>query len=184
MHSKQQKRFFIFSFLPALAYWYLEANHSVVVASIGGMTLAFVEVIAEKLLTKHVHMLSRFNFLLIFSLSFMSYFLQEGIWFKLQPLFTGLFMGGFLLWITLYKRDSLMFETMESMQKNHPPKEFLIFIERNMGYFMLLYGIFMAYVAVELSTDQWMFFKTIGFYIVFFVFFIFNLWYFKKHKNK
>lgn len=180
MDKNKHQKFFIFSFFPALAYWYLEANYSVEVASIGGIALAFTEVIGEKIFTKHVHMLSRFNFVLIVSLSLMSYFLRDGLWFKLQPFFTGLFMGGFLVWITMLKKDSLMFETMKSMQDNHPPKEFLVYMERNMGFFMLIYGAFMAYVAVYESTERWLFFKTAGFYIVFIIFFILNLWHYRR----
>ena len=47
-----------------------------------------------------------------------------------------------------------------------------------LNYFIItvaVYGIFMALIAIYTSTDTWLFFKTIGFYLVFIVFGVFEL---------
>lgn len=62
---KSQKNFFWASFLPAIAYWYLEENYSLQIALIGGLVLAVLEMTLEWLFTKHIHTLSKFNFFLI-----------------------------------------------------------------------------------------------------------------------
>lgn len=168
------KQFFIISFLPAIAYWYLEENYSLKIALIGGGALALLEIIIEKVLTKHVHSISKFNFFLILGLGTIAYIGDEGIWFKLQPFFTGLFMGGFLLYKSV-RGQSMMLEMMETLNNNNiPNKLFIKIVERDMAIFLILYGGFMAWVAVNLSTSQWTFYKTIGFYVCSFIFFVFE----------
>ncbi len=88
------KPFFFLSFLPAIAYWYLESNYDLQTALIGGLVLATVEILLEKIFTKHVHAISKFNFYLVVVLGGIAFIGQEGIWFKLQPFFTGVLMGG------------------------------------------------------------------------------------------
>ena len=171
---QNQKQFFLISFLPAIAYWYLEENYDLQTALIGGTALALLEITLEKIFTKHVHTISKFNFYLIVVLGAIAFIGSEGIWFKLQPFFTGLFMGGYLLFRAL-RGNGLMVETMESMGRDIPDKEAFKSLERDLGVFMMAYGIFMAYVAFNLSTSQWTFFKTIGFYIVSVFFFIIEM---------
>lgn len=177
------KSFFLISFLPAMAYWYLEENYPLNIALIGGLSLAALEITLEKLFTKHVHTLSKFNFLLILVLGGIALLAKEGIWFKLQPCFTGVIMGGYLFYKYL-KNESLMYEIVETMNTTPPPKAVIIFLERNLGIFMFFYGVLMAFIAVLTSTDTWLFFKTAGFYIATFVFMIGNTFYLKKMIKK
>jgi intracellular septation protein len=181
MTKQRHNKFLFFSFIPAIGYWILESNYSIEIAAAGGFLLAILEVSFEKLFLKHIHTVSKFNFVLITGLALMSFMLKEGIWFKLQPFFTGLFMGSFLLWFTLYKKDSLMYEMVKEVQGAKLDKKYLIFLEMWMGYFILSYGLFMAYIALTQETSTWLFFKTGGFYISFIVFYIMiNLYYKKK----
>lgn len=166
--NSKQNKFFLISFIPALAYWYLEANYSLKVALLGGVALALIELALEYILFKHTHLISRINFGLILILGGISFLGEDGIWFKLQPMMTGVGMGLFLMWSSLSGR-SIMF-TMMSEIGNTPPKSIVQKLELHMGIFMFLYGCFMAYVALNLSTDQWVFWKTGGFYIVTLVF--------------
>lgn len=166
---KNQKTFFFFSFLPALAYWYLEENYSLQVALIGGVALAVVEMALEWIFTKHIHTITKFNFTLILFLGGISLLASEGIWFKLQPAFTGWVMGGYLIYKYI-RKESLMYEIISQLNNKMPPRELLQWTERNMGIFLFVYGSFMSVVAVLGSTEQWLFWKTIGFYICFGVF--------------
>lgn len=180
---QKKNHFFLISFLPAIAYWYLEENHSLKIALIGGLILAICEIAAEKVFTKKIHSISLFNFYLILALGGIALIGDEGIWFKLQPFFTGLFMGGFLLFKNLTGK-SIILEMLESTQGKIPNKKMISLLERDLGIFMIIYGVFMAYVALNLSTGQWTFFKTIGFYIVSVVFFGAELFSMRFRLNK
>jgi intracellular septation protein len=177
------KNFFLISFLPAIAYWYLEANYPIRIAIAGGLILAILEITFEWFYTKHVHTLSKFNFFLILFLGGISLIGDEGIWFKLQPAFTGVGIGAFLGY-RLFKGKGMMLEMMESMNKEPPPEFVIKTLESHMAILFGLYGIFMAFVALKLNTDQWLFFKTIGFYIIFGVFFLFEMVYMRFQMKK
>lgn len=180
---QNQKQFFLISFLPAIAYWYLEENYSLQVALIGGTALALLEITLEKIITKHVHSISKFNFYLIVVLGAIAFIGNEGIWFKLQPFFTGILMGSYLLYRVI-QNNGLLIETMESLGREIPDRESFKKLERDLSIFMISYGCFMAYVAFNLSTSQWTFFKTIGFYICSLIFFVFEMVMIRKNIKK
>jgi intracellular septation protein len=170
------KSFFLISFLPAIAYWYLESYYPIRIAVAGGVLLAVLELSAEKIFVGHLHALSKFNFWLILGLGGISLIGDEGIWFKLQPAFTGIGIGSYLFYKT-FRGNGLMLEMLESMgkQSNLLPPEMLTTIEKHMAVFFFGYGIFMAFIATLTKTDTWLFYKTIGFYCVFAVFMVFEL---------
>lgn len=183
MNKNVQKQMFWASFLPAIAYWYLEENYSLQIALLGGLILAIIEISLEWILTKHVHTLSRFNFFLILILGGIAFVAQDGIWFKLQPCFTGLMMGGYLLY-RLLKKESLMLEMMKSMHSNQMPDVIVMRMERDLSIFLILYGLFMAFIAVFAKTSSWLFFKTGGFYIATIIFFIFEMIFIRLNLRK
>lgn len=159
------KGFFLLSFIPAIAYWWLEENYPVRIALAVGLGLAVVEIIIEKLWRKHVHSISKFNFVILMLLGGVSLLGDDGIWFKLQPTFTGVGIAGFLLF--QQKRGIGFIEEMqrEFSQKVTIPPILSRRLELHMAVFTLCYGIFMAFIAVKATTDVWLFFRTAGFYI-------------------
>lgn len=185
------KNFFLISFLPAIAYWYLESHYEPKIAATGGVLLALFEVGIEKIFIKHIHSISMANFCLIFFLGGLSFIDNEGIWFKLQPCITGVGIGCFLSY-KVFKGKGLLYEMMGTLtEKNKlPPGEVMIKFEMHTAVFFFLYGIFMGGVALKGTTGQWTFFKTAGFYLVSIVFFLFEViwlrfaikrYYIKKH---
>ena len=122
--NKNSNKFFLFSFLPAIAYWYLETKYPIKIAIAGGLLLAILEISAEKIFFKHVHKLSKFNFFLLLFLGGLSLLGEDGLWFKLQPFFTGQVLGGVLIFY-LWKGKGLMAEMMESMGKKSDPCPFV-----------------------------------------------------------
>lgn len=176
MSSVNNKNFFLISFLPAIAYWYLEENYPLRVAITGGLALAILEMILEKVFTKHVHGISKFNFFLILGLGGLSLLGDEGIWFKLQPCFTGVGIGLFIFF-KLKFGSGLLEEMAKSLDRPIPPGDLFKTMELHMGLLFFFYGLFMAYVAFNFSTGQWVFYKTIGFYIAFAIFFVLELIY-------
>jgi intracellular septation protein len=185
MDQKLSKNFFLISFLPAFAYWYLEANYPLQIALAGGMILAILEVTLEKYFTKHVHTLSKFNFFLIVFLGLISLLGDEGIWFKLQPFFTGLWMSGFMGY-RLWRGEGMLLEMMKSMPqgKKQLPDFIMKNMEKHVCLFFFIYALFMAFVAIAKTTDTWLFFKTIGLYIVFGIFMFFEFFFIRYQIKK
>jgi intracellular septation protein len=182
--SLSQKNFFLISFLPAIAYWYLEENYPIRIAITGGLILAILEISFEHFYTKHIHTLSKFNFFLILILGGISLLGEDGLWFKLQPAFTGVAIGGFMIF-RLWKGQGMMWEMMESMPNKTPMPAFIIqSLEKHMVLLFMGYGFFMVFVALKLTTDEWLFFKTLGFYIVCGVFFLFEMIYLRLTVKK
>jgi intracellular septation protein len=178
--NKLTKNIYLLSFLPALIYWYLEETQTIEIAVIGGVSLALIEVIAEKLLTNHVHSLSKLNLIILLVLGPFSLIAKEGIWFKLQPFFTGVFLFSYMFYNT-HKGESIMHKMSEEMNmKNKMPKEILLILEKHMAFFLLIFGFFMAYLAKYESTSVWAFFKTVGFYIAFAFFLVFEFIFMRK----
>jgi intracellular septation protein len=172
---KNNNKFFFISFIPALAYWYLEANYDLKTALVGGVGLAIVEISVEKILFKHVHKIALFNFYLIALLGGIAYLGDDGIWYRLQPFFTGLVMSVFLFYQKL-KNRSFMLETLKEMGSSTPiPSYIMMRMEFHLAIFLLCYGCFMGVIAFKGSSDQWIFFKTAGFYIVAFIFLLFEV---------
>lgn len=177
----KQKNFFLISFIPALAYWYLEENYSLQIALIGGLALSVLEITLEKIFTKHVHSLSKMNFFLILFLGILSLIANEGIWFKLQPMFTGIVLA-IVFWIKKFNGGSFLWE-MSELMGNRPPEFVIKDMEFHLSFFLGAYGLFMGWVALTLTTDQWLFYKTAGFYIAFLIFMAIEM-FFTRRKLK
>lgn len=175
-----KKNIFLLSFIPALVYWYLEETQTIEIAVIGGLSLAILEVLFEKIFTKHVHSLSKMNLVLLLILGPISLIGKDGIWFKLQPFFTGILLFSYLMF-NLRKGDSLLWKMTDDLNlENKLPKEILVNLEKHLAYFLLAFAFFMAYLAKFETTSTWAFFKTIGFYIVFAVFMLAEMFILKK----
>ena len=165
--SQSSKPYFLLSFIPAVAYWLLETYTSLEIALVGGIVLGIIEMILEKKLTGHIHTLSKLNVALIVILGGISLIAKEGLFFKLQPTFTGLAIAAFLIFKKT-KKQSLMLEMLKDMKQKPPlPEEIYKVMEWHMCLFLLLFAVFMAYVAVKETTANWLFWKTGGFYLVF-----------------
>ena len=178
--------FFLLSFIPAVAYWLLETYSTLEVALIGGIVLGVLEMGLEKKFTGHVHTISKLNVALVVALGGIALIAREGLWFKLQPTFTGVAVAGFLLFKKV-KDESLMLEMLQDMKQPVPlPPEAYKTMEWHLTLFLLGFAAWMAYVAVNETTAVWLFWKTGGFYVVFGSFavleFIFLRWYLRRFR--
>lgn len=177
--NQASRPYFLLSFVPALAYWLLETYSTLEIALIGGVVLGFLEMGLEKKFTGHVHTLSKLNIGLIVVLGGISLMAQEGLFFKLQPTFTGIALGLFLIYKKI-KKKSLMFEMLEDFKQRPPlPEEFYKTLEWHLCLFLFVFAIFMAYVAVKETTAVWLFWKTGGFYLAFGCFMVAEVFYIK-----
>ena len=159
--------YFLLSFIPAAAYWILELYFTLEIALMGGMIIGVIEMAFEKKISGHVHTLSKLNVALILILGGVALVAQEGIWFKLQPTFTGVAVASFLAF-QKWRNKSIMHQMLIDMRQPVPlPMELYKLIEWHLAVFLLGFAVFMGYVAVYQSTSRWIFWKTAGFYIVF-----------------
>lgn len=184
MSEKKPQVLHFLSFLPALAYWWLEETQPLHIALSVGMGLAVLEVVVEKLYTGKVHTISRLNFGIIFLLGLLAIFAREGVWFKLQPTMTGYICG---TWLTLNqaKGRTMLEEAMNDMGKPWPfPKEWLRDFERHVIGFMFCFGTFMAYWSIWGTTAQWAFWKTGGQYMTFGTFMVIEFWWMRRKMKK
>jgi intracellular septation protein len=165
--NNASKPYFLLSFLPAVAYWYLETYYTLEVALVGGIFLGVVEMLIEKKFSGHVHTLSKLNLSLIVILGGISLLAKEGLFFKLQPTFTGVAISIFLI-VKKIKNQSLMLEMLKDMKQKPPlPEDIYKAMEWHLCLFLLVFALFMAWIALSGSTAQWLFWKTGGFYFAF-----------------
>lgn len=74
-----------------------------------------------------------------------------------------------------------MLTMMKDMEKKVPMPEFIMEkIEYHLAFFLLINGIFMGYLAIYETTSTWAFFKSIGFYLVFLVFLVAEIFVIRK----
>lgn len=173
------KTFFLFSFLPAFAYWGLEAYYPPKIALLGGILLAVVELGLEKIFTKHVHRFSLLNFFLILLLGGVGVIADDGIWFKFQPSLGSLVMVGLLFFYKTKKR-SLMYEMISDLKQKTPlPEDFYHQFEGHLMFFFLFHSLFMGVVTIYSETSTWVFWKTGGFYLLMFLFMVFEVIWFR-----
>jgi intracellular septation protein len=185
--NQSSRPYFLLSFLPALAYWLLETYSTLEIALIGGVFLGVVEMLLEKKFTGHIHTLSKLNLVLIIVLGGISLIAKEGVFFKLQPTFTGIALAGFLAF-KKYKNQSLMFEMLKDMKQKPPlPEDIYKSMEWHLCLFLIAFAVFMAHVALKQSTATWIFWKTGGFYIAFGGFMVLEIlyirWFIRRMKR-
>jgi intracellular septation protein len=167
MSSERRPPIFLLSFIPAVAYWLLETYSTLGWALAGGMLLGLIEMAVEKKLFGHVHTVSKLNVGLILVLGSLSLWASEGLWFKLQPTFTGAAIAAFLVFKKL-KGESLMLQMLDDFKQRPPlPAELYFTLETHLCAFLVFFAVFMAHVAVNESTATWLFWKTGGFYLAF-----------------
>ena len=69
---------------------------------------------------------------------------------------------------------------MKELNSKPIPESVIFKLEKDLTYFFGIYGVWMAYVTLNLDVDWWVFFKTIGFYISFFIFLLLEVFSMRK----
>lgn len=175
MTKGKSNNFFLFSFLPAILYWYLETKYPVKIALVAGIALSLVEIGVEKFFHGKIHKLSKVNLVLVVVLGGFSLLGEDGLWFKLQPALSMLAVALYMAF-KLNRGTGFFQEMMLELKPDgpHPPPEMMRSMERNMTVFFFSYSVLMAILAVWFETSTWAFFKTAGFILLFVVFMVFQ----------
>lgn len=134
-----------------------------------GLSLAIIYAVAEVswefFKFRRVSNISLISNGLVIGLSAISFFSQEGFWFKLQPAILELFMGG-LFWVTHFMKKPFLLELIRSQNhdllQQEPVKQFIIGLNFRLGVFFFVQTAIAIYAAYYFSTPQWAFLKSIG----------------------
>jgi intracellular septation protein len=184
MNKAKKLPYFLLSFIPAVGYWVLETYFSLTIALVGGIILAVLEMIVEKIFTDKIHTISKLNMFLVIFLGLISLWAQEGIWFKLQPTLTGVTLFVFLIFLKV-RNKSIMLDMMREMNTEIPlPESFYLTLEWHLAIFVFVFALFMAYISIYQPTSVWIFWKTAGFYIAFFVFLLGEFVYLRSQNQR
>ncbi len=180
--NPMKNSFFILSFAPAFLYWYLESYYPIKTAILGGIILACAEIILERLIIKEVHTISKLNFFLMLLMGSVAFIKEDGLLFKLWPGVMSFVMAIFMLVLLLKKRPVLL-HLFKSMPQNRLPDFLILELEKHFIIFLFLYAILMIGMAFY-TTSWWLFFKTLGLYILMFLFMIFEIMYLRLSLKK
>lgn len=168
------------SFAPAVAYLILESISTPKIAILGGIAISSTEILIEWIFFRVVQKLSWLNFILIAGLGGISLAAGNGIWFKLQPTFTGVLFF-LLLWISVVRNRPFLYSLVILQRPElSTRKDLFMILEKSLALFLLSFGLMMAPVAIYATTAQWVFMKTIGFYVCFLIYLVFQWYKLKK----
>ena len=163
--------FALFSFLPAIGYAILDWYYPPHVAAAAGLGLGVLELGLEKIITHHLHGLSKINFSLLFLLGLITWFARDGFWFKLQPALGSLGLAGILVWWR-WRQKSFVQTLLAEFPLNAKAKENLRVVppvlwqawERDLVIFLLAYAGVM-FILAHYNARWWAVGKTVGLYV-------------------
>lgn len=108
-----------------------------------------------------------FSNAMVVGLSFVSYFTQDGLWFKLQPAILELVMAGFLIGSYLLKKPMLVvMMQQQGHQVTEVMQDFFTGLTLRMGFFFVAQAGIAVYASLNWSTEVWAFLKSVGILIM------------------
>lgn len=149
--------------LPVIAFTVIEEKYGAQAGLIAGLTFGGGEIIYELVRYKKVSQITWIGNGLLLGLGAISLFLNDGIWFKLQPAIMEFGMFVFLLGSWLVKKPFL--QIMIEKQNPEAPqifKENLSGMTLRMSIFFLAHAVLATYAALYWSTEAWALLKGIG----------------------
>lgn len=166
MNSKAKSQalaLFFGGLLPVIAFTVIEEKYGTVAGLIAGIVFGLGEVLFETIKYKKVSAMTWIGNGLLFSLGGASLFLNDGLWFKLQPAIIefGIFM--FLSGSCFIKKPIL--KLMIEKQNPETPefiKQSLSGITLRLSFFMLAHALLATYAAFFWSSESWALLKGLG----------------------
>lgn len=149
--------------LPVIAYTVIEEKYGPKAGLIAGLIFGGGEIIYEIIRYKKVSLTTWIGNGLLLGLGAIALFLNDGIWFKLQPAIMEFGMFGFLLGSWALKKPFL--KIMAEKQNPEMPeviKNNLSGMTLRLSFFFLLHSGLATYAAYNWSTEAWAYLKGIG----------------------
>lgn len=170
--------------LPLVVYTIVEEVYGTYWGLIAGLILGVLEIVFEKIVYKKINTVTWIVNAMIISLGGMSLYMNDGIWFKLQPAFAELTMVIILWGSILFKKPFL--KEMAAKQMPNIPEPMLEFFEQitfRLGLFFLVHSGLAIWAALEWSTINWALLKGVGLTISIVIYLVIEMWLFMKKKK-
>ena len=170
--------------LPLVVYTIVEEVYGTYWGLIAGLILGVAEIVVEKLLYKKVSTMTWVVNAMVIGLGCVSLYMNDGIWFKLQPAFAELLMV-IILWGSLILKKPFLRE-MALKQNPQIPRHMLDFFSHitfRLGIFFLAHCILAVWAAYEWTTVNWALLKGIGLTVSAIAYLAIEMWLFLKTKR-
>lgn len=170
--------------LPLIVYTVVEEVYGTYWGLIAGLVLGVVEIVAEKVLYKKISTVTWIVNALVIGLGCVSLYMNDGIWFKLQPAFAEFIMV-VILWGSLMLKKPFLRE-MAFKQNPDIPEHMLDFFSNitfRLGIFFLIHCALAIWAAFEWSTVNWALLKGVGLTVSSVIYLAIEMWWFLKNKN-
>ena len=164
--KKQFLNLFFGGILPIVAFTVIEEKYGVFYGLIAGLFFGVAEIIYELIRYRKVSQMTLISNSLIIVMGCVSLFLNDGIWFKLQPAIFEFGFFVFLLVTWILKKPFL--KSMVEKQNPEVPEFFknkLSGITFRLSLFFLIQSIIATYAALYWSTEAWAILKGIGLFV-------------------
>jgi len=161
--KSQALALFFGGLLPVIAFTVIEEKYGTVAGLIAGIVFGLGEVLFEIIKYKKVSSMTWIGNGLLFSLGGASLFLNDGLWFKLQPAIIEFGMFIFLSGSCFIKKPIL--KLMIEKQNPEIPefiKQSLSGITLRLSFFMLAHALLATYAAFFWSSESWAVLKGLG----------------------
>ncbi len=162
--------------LPLVLFWGVEEYFGLKAALIVGCVVAVIEIVWEKTKNSKVSFITLASNSLILGLGGISFLMDSGVAFKLQPAVMEIGMAVFLVIVARRGEPFLLRTFREFKGADTAKREMLLsqawFVEkiqktdRRMVWFFLFHGLAVACAAVWGSTRMWILLKGVLFYVL------------------
>lgn len=164
--KKQMLSLFFGGLLPIIAFTVIEEKYGIVYGLIAGLFFGGAEIIYELVRYKKVSQMTLISNGLILIMGSVSLFLNDGIWFKLQP---AIFEFGFFvfLFVTWIIKKPFLKSIIEKQNPEVPEffKNKLSGITLRLSLFFLIQSAVATYAAFYWTTEAWALLKGIGLFV-------------------
>lgn len=164
--KKQMLSLFFGGLLPIIAFTVIEDNYGIFYGLIAGLFFGVAEIIYELVRYKKVSQMTLISNGLILIMGSVSLFLNDGIWFKLQP---AIFEFGFFIFLfTTWILKKPFLKSIIEKQNPEVPEIFKIKLNGitfRLSLFFLIQSIIATYAALYWSTEAWALLKGVGLFI-------------------
>ncbi len=166
--------------LPVIIFWFFEEKFGTMWGLVAAVVWAIGECLYEYIRNRTIDKMTFMSTALVVVLGGVSFFLDKSIFFKFQPVITEVLFAGILFWQSR-KENSWLFQMAvkskpEAFKSADPlvqekQKKMFARMTLSLEIFLVIHAVFLGIVAWYGSTGQWAFWKGVGFYVLFLVWF-------------
>ena len=168
--------------LPLIVFVVLDTFLSVKKALVFALILALLEAVYTIYKFGELDLVTGFSFLLLAILGGASFYKEDSIYFKFQPVILSIFMGAYFVYTFLVEEP--IFVLMVTKYSNIIPEEHRLLYQHpntqlvlknasfTSGIGLLAHGVVTGFAAKKLSNFWWLVCRGVGFYIFLFISFL------------